>query len=284
MTARPVTVRRVYNNNVVLAAGPDGTEVVLLGKGIGFGRRAGDTVDAQAAQRFVAEGSLRLPRVATILSDATLEQAQVAGEVMSRARAELGIQVSQAFFLPLLDHLAFAVRRATEGVAVDFPLKWEVAHLFPEEAAFARRALALIEQRLGVELETDEWVAIALHLINHRWAGGDLQTTVAMTATIGRCFDVLDRRWACTIDRDSLSSARFVTHLRYLFVRATEDRQLGAAHVDVLASVRERYPEAADAALDLGRVFAEATKRELSGNEVAYLALHTSRLYAELAP
>lgn len=277
-----VTIRRVYNNNVVLVGEADGTEVVLLGKGIGFARHPGDVVDATVAQRFVAEGSFRLPRVATVLSDATLDQAAVAGEVMELARTELGVQVSQAFFLPLLDHLAFAVRRAAEGVVVDFPLRWEVTHLFPDEAAFARKALALIHERLGVELQSDEWVAIALHLINHRWAGGDLSTTLVMTETIARCFDLLDRRWNRHIDRDSVSSARFVTHLRYLFVRTAADRPLAAARIDVLSSVRERYPDAAEAAVELGEVFMRHTGRTLGTDEIAYLALHTSRLFAEV--
>ena len=64
-TSTQASIKRVYNNNVVLAIEADSTEVVLLGKGIGFQRRPGETVDTSLAdQRFVAEGLYRAPQLA----------------------------------------------------------------------------------------------------------------------------------------------------------------------------------------------------------------------------
>lgn len=61
MGVKPSTqasIKRVYNNNVVLAIESDTMEVVLLGKGIGFQRRPGETIDTSLAnQRFVADGA-----------------------------------------------------------------------------------------------------------------------------------------------------------------------------------------------------------------------------------
>jgi beta-glucoside operon transcriptional antiterminator len=80
------SVKRVYNNNVVLAIESDATEVVLLGKGIGFQRRPGDTVDTSLAdQRFVAEGHYRATQLAGLLSDAPSDQITLA-----QALTELG--------------------------------------------------------------------------------------------------------------------------------------------------------------------------------------------------
>ncbi len=145
-----------------------------------------------------------------------------------------------------------------------------------------RRALALANERLGVRLQEEEWVAFALHFINHRWAGGDLSNTMAMTDTIGRSFKLLEQEWGTPIDQNSMSSARFVTHIRYLFVRAMEDRQLANSEIDVMNAVRDRYPEATQAALKLARQIEESVKHELTHEEVAYLALHTARLYTEV--
>ncbi len=279
---RPVVIKRVYNNNVVLATEPDGTEVVLLGKGVGYQRKPGETIDSSASERFVSELPYKATQVAELLTDASLEEAEVARAIVELGREDLNMKVGHSLLLPVLDHLCFAVRRAREGLQIDFPLRWEVAQIFPAETATGRRALALANERLGVRLQEEEWVAFALHFINHRWAGGDLSNTMAMTDTIGRSFKLLEQEWGTPIDQNSMSSARFVTHIRYLFVRAMEDRQLANSEIDVMNAVRDRYPEATQAALKLARQIEESVKHELTHEEVAYLALHTARLYTEV--
>ncbi|MFP5312111.1 MAG: PRD domain-containing protein [Actinomycetes bacterium] len=279
----PATVKRVYNNNVVLVVEPDDTEVVLLGKGIGFQRRPGETVDSSLAeQRFVAEGPYRAPQLAGLLSEAPTEQIALAQAITGMGHAVLGLEPRQSLMIPVLDHLTFAVHRAQEGILIDFPLRWEVAQLYPAEAALGRQVVTLVHERLGVELQEDEWVAFALHFVNQQWTKGDFSKTVAMTETISRVFLRLAERWGRPIDENASSAARFVTHLRYVFARAASDKQLGTSRLDVLAAVRQAYPEAAEAALDIAGLIGTSLDRVISNEEISYLALHTTRLYSEI--
>lgn len=277
-----VTIRRVYNNNVVLCVEEDGTEVVLLGKGIGFQRRPGDQMDPADSQRFVAEGHYKATWVADLVSDVTMEETRTARAIVELAHEALNTRISEALLLPVLDHLAYALRRAREGTVIDFPLRWEVGQLYPEEADVGRQAVELVRARLGVALQEDEWVAFALHFINQLWAGGDMSKTLGMTESISRIFTLLSERWQTPIDRDSRSAARFVTHLRYLFSRVGEDRQVTQSGIDIMAAVREADPGAAEVAEEVGRLIASRAARDLTAEEVAYLALHTSRLYTEV--
>ncbi|WP_246227285.1 PRD domain-containing protein [Propioniciclava coleopterorum] len=282
MASGPVTVKKVYNNNVVLGTEGDGTEVVLLGKGLGFGRKPGESLDAVGGQRFVSDATYRATQLAEMLAGATWEQARVAQRIVDLAHERLGTTVSQAILLPVLDHLTFAVRRADEGVEIEFPLKWEVAQLYPDESALGRRALAIANHALGVRLQSDEWVAFALHFINQRWARGDLSSTLALTDVISTAFNELEQRWGKPIDRASMGAARFVTHLRYLMVRVAEDRQLTDAPMDIMGAIRTAQPNAADAAVRLGDVVGLRLGRTLTSDEVAYLALHAGRLYNDV--
>lgn len=277
------TIKRVYNNNVLLAELKDGSETVLLGKGIGFQHRPGESIGLDTAeQRFVPDGSYAASHVAGILSDAPLEQIELAQEITAMAQTHLGLEPRQSLLVPVLDHLGFAVQRAREGIRMDFPLRWEVAQLYPAEGELGRRVLELVRQRLGVQLQDEEWVAFALHFVNQQWAKADFSKTVAMTETIARVFSLLSVRWNANIDENALSAARFVTHLRYLFARAAKAASPTSIHVDVLASVRQASPEAADAALEAAQLIGSSLGRELDDDEVSYLALHTSRLYAEM--
>ncbi|MDI3196145.1 PRD domain-containing protein [Pseudarthrobacter sp. AL07] len=277
------SVKRVYNNNVVLAIETDATEVVLLGKGIGFQRRPGEIVDTSLAdQRFVAEGPYRAPQLAGLLSDAPADQITLAQTITELGHATLGLEPRQSLMIPVLDHLTFAVRRAQEGTHIDFPLRWEVAQLYPAEAALGRQVVTLVNEGLGIQLQEDEWVAFALHFVNQQWTKGDFSKTVAMTETISRVFLRLAERWGTPIDENASSAARFVTHLRYVFARAASDKQLSTSRLDVLTVVRQAYPEAAEAALDIAELIGKAINRVISNDEISYLALHTTRLYAEM--
>ncbi|TFB54264.1 PRD domain-containing protein [Cryobacterium sp. TMT2-17-1] len=286
MEVKPSTqasIKRVYNNNVVLAIESDTMEVVLLGKGIGFQRRPGETIDTSLAnQRFVADGAYRAAQVAGLLSEAPLDQIALAQTITELGHATLGLEPRQSLMIPVLDHLTFAVRRAIEGIRIDFPLRWEVAQLYPSEAALGRQVVTLVSERLGVRLQDDEWVAFALHFVNQQWTKGDFSRTVVMTETIGRVFLRLAERWGQPIDENASSAARFVTHLRYVFARAAADEQLHSSHQDLLAAVRQLYPEAVEAAIDIAQLIGDAIHRVVSIDEISYLALHTGRLYAEM--
>lgn len=278
-----VLIKRVYNNNVLLTELPDGSEMVLVGKGIGFSHKNGQQIDPELAdQRFVPDGSYTVGHVADVLSDAPLEQIELVQEIMAMAQRELKLEPRQSLMVPILDHLVFAVQRARDGIKVDFPLRWEVAQLYPAEGNLGRRVVELIAARLGVTLQEEEWVAFALHFVNQQWSKADFSKTVSMTETIARAFSLLSVRWDRNIDENALSAARFVTHLRYLFARSAEATGTASIRVDVLASVREAYPEAAEAALEVATLIEDALGRKLGNDEVSYLALHTSRLYVEM--
>ena len=277
------TIKRVYNNNVLLARLSDGSDMILVGKGIGFSRKPGEDVDVAAAdQRFVPDGSYAASHVAGVLSDAPLAQIAVAQEIMALAQTELKLESRQSLLVPILDHLGFAVQRARDGMRVDFPLRWEVAQLYPAEGRLGRRVVELIKQRLGVTLQEEEWVAFALHFVNQQWSKADFSKTVSMTETIARVFTLLSVRWGKNIDENAPSAARFVTHLRYLFARSGGSAAAELIPMDVLTPIRLAYPEAADAALEVAKLIGDALRSELGEQEVSYLALHTARLYAEM--
>ncbi|MFQ4147439.1 PRD domain-containing protein [Arthrobacter sp. LAPM80] len=279
----PATIKRVYNNNVLLAELGDGSEMVLVGKGIGFSHKAGQPVDLTIAdQRFVPDGSYAASHVADVLSEAPLEQIELVQDIMAMAQSELKLEPRQSLLVPILDHLSFAVQRARDGIKVDFPLRWEVAQLYPAEGNLGRRVVELIAKRLDVQLQEEEWVAFALHFVNQQWAKSDFSKTVSMTETIARVFTLLSVRWQRNIDENTMSASRFVTHLRYLFARSAESTGTAALRVDVLASVRDAYPEAAEAALEVAKLIGGALGRDLGADEISYLALHTSRLYVEM--
>lgn len=270
-------VKRVLNSNAVVVD-DGGRTSVALGKGIGYGVRPGDRIDpARVSETYVPDRSRPLEQLAAFLTEVPLPVIRVAHDVAAVAHERLGVPVSQSLVLPIADHLAFALRRQEEGIELESPLRWEVRQLYPDEVAVGAHCLDLVRQRLGVQLPADEAVSLALHLVNAGFAGEGLARTVGMTERLTQILSIVEGHLGLELDRDSMAVARFVTHLRYLFVRIAQGRERRDASSRLTASVREAHPEAYACAQRIALVL-ELGDSGLNEDEVVYLTLHVARL------
>lgn len=60
-----VVIKRVFNNNVAMVTSDDGSELIVIGRGLCFGRHAGDAIDEASVEKTYAlqEGELLRIRV-----------------------------------------------------------------------------------------------------------------------------------------------------------------------------------------------------------------------------
>ena len=97
-----------YNNNAALVEDQNHTEWIVLGKGIGFGMKAGmDIDDTKIAKRFIAEDSKDLePENFKDLSQKAME---AAGDVAEMSKEKFGIAFN-VFELPTIKIVGIASR------------------------------------------------------------------------------------------------------------------------------------------------------------------------------
>lgn len=281
---RSAHVRRVLSNNAVLAAGVEGLEVVALGRGLGFGLRPGDPLDpTRVEQVFIASEEAASYRLTKFLADVPLVCVRAAVAAADVAHERLGLTVTQALILPLADHLSFAWQRQQQGLVVEVPLRFEVRHLYPAESAAGEAALARATTIMGVDLDPDEAVSLALHFVNAQFASAQgLGTAVRMTERITQITDSIERTLGVELDPDSMSTARFVTHLRYLFSRLASGKQIAEPHPTFIEAIANAHPEAMTAARRVGVLIEMGHDATLTPDETAYLAMHIARLAMEV--
>lgn len=80
------------------------------------------------------------------------------------------------------------------------------------------------------------------------------------------------------LDQHSVNVGRFITHLRYLFVRISQNKQLDREPQPIINSIKETYSDAMRCADKIAAVAALRLDAHLTEDEVAYLALHISRV------
>ncbi|MEU0104917.1 PRD domain-containing protein [Streptomyces sp. NPDC006251] len=274
-------VKKVFNNNVVLGVDEHGAETVLMGRGIGFQVKPGEVVDTgRAERRFVAK-TMPAERLAALAAEIPLGVIEVMEEVVAAARGRLGEKISEHILLPLADHVHFALARAQTGALIEYPLKWEIENLYPAETEMGAAALEIIERRLGVRLDETEALPLALHFVNAQIGSGDIAATMQMTQWLRVALETIGEDLGVAIDQRSLDAARFITHLRYLFLRARDGKQVRAADDQIGEAVRNARPLEYACAERLARRMEELFDWQVGREEILYLALHVSRLTAQ---
>lgn len=282
-------ISRIYNNNVALTVNHLGQEAVVIGRGIAFGKRKGQMIDPAAVeQTFVPERGMSGERLSLTLSEIPAEILSIATGLESRVRADGVLELSNSFIIPLADHLHYAVMRAREGVRVDYPLAPEVTLLYPREVEYGRSVIAAVRKRLQVQMDPGEAIPLALHLVNAQFATADMSQAFRMTEVFAQVFEIIEASYERTINPDSMSAARFVTHLRYLFVRASRTSTNRAEDVDevsqpsLLAALRSDAPRAYACAQKVLLVLQMQLKQSLTRDELTYLTIHIARLARDM--
>ena len=177
---------KVFNNNAVSVVMPDGREAILVGNGLGFGRRPGDVIDkSRVSKVYYVQNELQTKFLKML--DNVTPQVMQAAERISLAAEEQGILLSSKSTISLVDHISFALERVEKGTFLPNLMLSETRMLYPKEYAVGQRALELVRQFCGVQLPEDEAGYIALHLV-----AGAADGALAFTASLASITEPLD--------------------------------------------------------------------------------------------
>ena len=272
---------RVFNNNLVLALDEAGCEVIRTGRGLGVQARPGQVIDpARIVRVFVPADGRDPDHLAHLLSGIPPEHILLVGLSLTDAGLDR-LSRNPALIIALADHVSFALRRISVGMELEYPLLAEVQNLYAEEYAGAKALLAAINSRSKIQLPGTEAVGLALHLVNAGFATGDLSYTYTMTGVIQQMVAVIQQTFGLDLDPGSVSVGRFITHLRYLFVRIHQHKQLDQKHSTIGVAIREAYPNEVECALRLAALLELRLGSMLTEDEISYLALHVARVAAD---
>lgn len=271
-------ITKVLNSSVVLVEDDTGVEAVLLGRGIGYGRKVGDPVEEDAVDRVFVSRGAEAGVLADLLQEIPDWYLELTHEIVTLAQGRLRHDLDQHIYLTLTDHLHFAVQRARDGLMIRNRLAWEMKSFYPEEYALAEEALVRLRARVDdVTLPDDEAANIAFHLVNASRGGADFNAL--------RAVKLIDAITAITrystperTEATRLHWARFITHLQFFAERLLSGRLLASEDDFLFRQIAVRYPEALSTAERVRDHLLVTEQVSLPHEEVAYLALHIQRL------
>lgn len=275
-------ILRVFNNNVVLAKDATG-EKIITGRGIGFKARPGQPVDSSKVVRIFVPAEGRDPdHIATMLTEIPLAHITLVTDAVIAAGLPESMTKNASLLVALADHIGFAIMRAANGQRADYPLLAEVSQLYSEEYAQAQAILSHINRALNdrriAPLPRSEAVAITLHLVNAGFATGDLSFTYTMTGVLQQLLTIIESDFGIALAPETVNVGRFITHLRYLFVRIAKHEQLKDYSSAIGQAIRDSSPEAYRCAQRIAAVIELRLGSGLTEDEISYLTLHIARI------
>ena len=162
-------IQKVLNSSVVLVQDDSGEESILLGKGIGYGRKAGEPIERQPSDRvFLPLSNPDAQPMLEQFSSIPAVYLDLTQDIVDDAEQSLGVKLSAHIYLLLTDHLHFAVERQQKGLVVTNRIFWEIKHFYPKEYAVGQRGLQKVRAKLDIELPDEEAGNIAFHIVNAR--------------------------------------------------------------------------------------------------------------------
>ena len=125
-------IQKVLNSSVVLVQDDSGEESILLGKGIGYGRKAGEPIERQPSDRvFLPLSNPDAQPMLELFSSIPAVYLDLTQDIVDDAEQSLGVKLSAHIYLLLTDHLHFAVERQQKGLVVTNRIFWEIKHFYP---------------------------------------------------------------------------------------------------------------------------------------------------------
>lgn len=276
---QPQRITKVLNSSVVLATDENGHECILLGRGIGYGHKPGEVVEAGVVDRvFLPVGDPDSAALVELLGTIPATYALLARDVIVLAQTALKVDLHPHLLLALTDHLHFAAERHQQGLRVVNRLSWEMRTYYPDEYAVGMDAVALVNERLGIDLPEDEATNIAFHLVNARNDSHTAFDALRAATLISELVAIVSYRTGRSLTAADLDHRRFIVHLQFFADRLLTGRLLDRDGSFLYEQLSAKYPEAIETAHLLEQHVRARYEVNLPDEEIGYLGLHVQRL------
>lgn len=274
-------VIKVINNNNLCVLDDSGREQIVSGKGIGFGKKYGDTVDsAQIQKTYLITDSELQKRMISMLREIPSEYMVFTNDMVEHIKSVFPSKLNDSLLVTLSDHIAFAIERKKNGISFTNPLLDSIREAYPQELELGRYCVAQMHERLGIDMNEEEAGFIAMHIINAK-LDTKMSDVYDITKMINGCVETAEYFYQIKFNRTSVSYERFLTHLKYLAQRLFQNKSLpqtlsnDAVFVAMIKKTCNKHYKCAQC---LQEYILKTYKKNINEDELITLAIHLKKV------
>lgn len=267
---KSVKVIKCLNHNVVQALNTLNEEVIVFGKGIGFGVKEGDLISSDKIEKEYHFNNRKNKDLYTNLVGICDENlVTLVEQAITNIEKTFNQKPNENLRVALLDHLNFSIYRFNHGLNITNLFNDELEAMYEKEFNFSRMLLKEINQTMKVSLPDAEIGFITQHI--HSALNNDESRSNLFMQIIMNSLEYLEAEHGLTYPKNSLEKIRLITHLKFALKRASEKSTLKN---EFSPKILENYPEAYKIAKDLSEYILDNFNIKFQETEIGYLALH----------
>lgn len=272
------TILKTLNNNIAQVT-EDDKNFIVFGKGIAYGKKIGETISEKDVTQWYFLGKKDYAYFMDIIGDISPQIIYISELIIKEAKQSLKGKYTTNLLLMIADHLNFAIKRNKEGIVVGSPLEYEIRRLYQSETKVGERALAIVEEEIGICLPKEEVTMIALHLVNSQMGNHVMQDAMKITEITNNIFNIINFHYQIIIDETSTPATRLMIHLRYFILKYLNDEPKKEEEYEGLYQfIVEKDVRAVQCLNKIMRYLSSKYGWNISENDQIYLLLHINRL------
>lgn len=275
-----MVIGKILNNNAVLTRDENGKELIVMGKAIAYGKKAGEEIDEKLVnKKFIISSAESRNRLIQLVNEIPLEVIEVAEKIIDLANQELNIKMNQVSSLLLSDHIHLSINRYRENIQLINSLQWELKSFYPDEFQVGLKAKQMIEEAFDLQMKEDEAGFITMYFISGE-SGKDMNLIFKSTSFIQEVIQIVKYYFKVEFNENSLDYYRFIKHLKffsqYIFERKGERKTLLGN--DLLEVIKDKYVEPYLCSLKIKQFIESKYDYLLDDDEILYLTIHIARI------
>lgn len=275
LTQKKHIVRHILNNSSIIVDGYM-TENILMGKGIGFGRKPGDTLpvgtEYEKSYQLLDKANDFHRIINGYDEHIVLMVMDTIQHIIERNNGEF----NEHDFVTIADHLAAMFSRVLNGEAIISFFANETRTLYPKSFKKAEEISDIIHEKYEVHLPEAEIAYIALYLENLSSIKSkqEVEQTTSILEQMDEMFKLSDHR---NIDKNSIAYSRFLIHIQ-LLIQSTQFRKV-PLDTTISHAILKTYHEYCMLAESIIQIIEEETDKKLGESELIYLVIHLVNLF-----
>ncbi|MEN2767950.1 BglG family transcription antiterminator LicT [Ornithinibacillus xuwenensis] len=273
-------INKVLNNNVVITVNENKQELVVMGKGLAFQKKVGESIDPSKIEKtFVLQKSGITEKLHQLLKNTSEKYLDISSEILEFAQMNLPYKLDEYLYVALTDHISFAISRYQQGIQLKNTLLYEIRKYYKREFEIGLKALDIIEAHTEIRLDEDEAASIALHLVNSGISGENMAMAIQVTDVVDNVLNIVKYHYKMELDELSINYDRFLTHLRFFAVRYIRKEKNEDTLDDFLyEQIQRKYEEAYACTKKIAIYFKNNFEWLLSKDDEVYLTVHIHRV------
>lgn len=274
-------VKKILNNNLVLALDQNEREHIIIGKGIGFTNTVGKELRSTNIEKiFVLKSKENTRLYLEMLKNNSSKNIQIITDVIEEINKKMNEKLDEKIYITLSDHLIFAIERYKNNIILQNKMLWEIKNFYPAEYKIAKEALLKLNEYLNIDLPDEEAGNIAFHIVNAQTEKLNMENTISSIKILKDIFNIIQIFYKKQINSESVNYLRFVTHFQFFIQRILDGKMLDSKDTFLYEQVVLGYPEAFKCSMRIKDYIQKTLNAEITKEEILYITVHIVRIFS----